>query len=414
MTALPRMYAAALRRDRLYVAAIALLIVSAVAHGQEVITPGLYTRSGDLKGTDFAQFYVMGWLVRSAPIADLYDVDAHRETARHHIDPRLDTHAPYPNYGPQVALIFAPLSTLPYHRSLGLLTFLSVCAYAVAVWLLTRGTLALSREWPLVLLLAAASPALLATLRFGQLSTFSLLFLAFSIEALRQGRSFLAGLCLGALAFKPSLLVVAGPALLLAREWRCAFGLAVAGALHLAGGWAAGGGEGLRLYLHALLTLAAEPDRVVLFPHVAHSVRGFLRLAGASPAAASAASALALVTAIVLVWRIWRREQDALIRVAFVVLGTVLATPHLMTYDLLLLTVALVAAAELLLTSSRSRWTCPLAVATALVYIAPFSPVFAEWTGMQVSTAAIAVLGVTMYIVRHGRSDGRRAVQLHA
>jgi alpha-1,2-mannosyltransferase len=383
-----------LQRDRLYIGAIVLLIVSAVVHGGALATRGIYTRSGDLKGTDFAQFYLMGWLARSSPVAALYDIEAHRAASREWIDPRLHAHAPYPNYGPHVALLFVPFTAFSYAVSLAIFTGLSASAYFVAVWILVRGPTTFERDRPLVLLAAAAAPAFLATLRFGQLSAFSLLLLALAVESLRRGRSIMAGACIGSLAFKPSLLVVAAPVWLLARDWRCLAGLVTAGTAHLLAGAMAGGPEGLALYVRALLTLMIDPDRVVLFPENAHSIRGALRLAGTSPGLATAVSSLALVAVIPALSHAWRVTSEPLVRVGLIAAATVLVSPHVLTYDLLLLTVPLVAAADL--ASAQLRPTGRLAVAALAVYAAALSPPFAAWSGVQISTLAVGAFAILL------------------
>lgn len=401
MTGAPRRRGTAIvrARDRLYIAGLAFLISASVLHLEQVVTPGLYARDGYIKGADYVQFYVMGWLARSAPGAPLYDTRAHVEVARRRIDPAIEAHAPHPNYGPQVALAFSPLSRLSYGASLALFSVLSACAYLTAIWLLRAKAGGLATEKRLVMLWALASPAFHATLRFGQLSTFTLLFLALAVVALASGRRGLAGLCLGAMWFKPQLLVVAVPALALARDWRCLAGVGFAGALQLLIGWAAGGSDGVMAYGEALITLAAAPDRVILFPEIAHSFRGFLRLSG-MPSIVATASAMVLLAAMIpFAARIWRRANDPLLQVGTLVVATALATPHLLTYDLLLLTVPLVAIVNWLVRHPDTPRRPALVLLLAAVYLSPFSPILAVRTRVQVSTLAMGLLAAAMWSI---------------
>jgi alpha-1,2-mannosyltransferase len=341
-----------------------------------------------VKGADYIQFYLMGSLLAEGRPSAMYDSQVLAEQAQRRISPELAYRPERNPYGPQVAVAFAPLAALPYLLSLLGFTLLSLCAYATAAWLLWRSAPALRGEGTLVALSAAAFPALLTTLRFGQTSTFTLLALALAVVGLQAGRPVLAGLALGSLAYKPQLLVVALPVLFLARDWRCLSGVLAAIVIQVIVALAAGP-EALVRYAQTLQEVALRPDLVMLHPENAHSLRGFLRLVGGPPAVATVVPlALALVAVPVLARR-WRAGSSPLLLVGLLVLVTVLLAPHLLSYDLLLLAVPICALGDWLL--GRDRTTIPaLATATGLaLYLAPFSSFQAAHTHVQLSTLAI-------------------------
>ena len=84
----------------------------AVFYAINLSTPGLRDRSGQLKGTDFIHFYVLGSLALDGQAAALYDyrAQAARSVAR---VPESSGVYYLPIYGPQMSLLFAPLARAP-------------------------------------------------------------------------------------------------------------------------------------------------------------------------------------------------------------------------------------------------------------------------------------------------------------
>src|SRR5262249_39646754 len=146
---------------RLMAYGVALFALSWFIHLETTLTPGLIDRAGRFKGSDYVQFYVMGSLVRDGRTGALYDARAHLDEGRRRIAPDLGLYAAHPNYGPQVALAFAPLAALPYAWSLTVFLALSLAAYALSVWIIWRDCEALRPYGRLVAVLAGASPLLL-------------------------------------------------------------------------------------------------------------------------------------------------------------------------------------------------------------------------------------------------------------
>ncbi len=367
-----------------------LLCLGWLSHGWEVSGPDLATRSGTVKGADYIQFYLMGSRVKEGRGDLLYDMTKITDYAQRRISPRLEHHPERNPYGPQVALAFQPLAQLPFLPSLAAFSLLSASVYAGAVWLLWRHAAGLGRDGRYVALVAAAYPALLVTLRFGQISTMTLVAPALAVAALAANRRFLAGMCLGLLAYKPQLLVVAVPMLLFARDWRGLTGVVVAGAAQLGIAWAAVGTHAMEQYAHTLAQLTLRPDVVMLYPENSHSLRGFLRLLEVPPGVASAIGAAFVFACAAPLARAWRGDAPALMRVSALVLLTLLLTPHLITYDLLLLAIPIVALADWAATHAADAGARRATALAVVLYGASFSPVIAEHARVQLSTLAIA------------------------
>jgi alpha-1,2-mannosyltransferase len=387
----------AIVRGRVATCAGVLLCFGWLVHGWQVAVPGLTDRSGRLKGVDYIQFYVMGAQVRSGRADLLYNNQSIAEFARRTIAPTLEYRPERNPYGPQIALLFSPLAALPFLGSLAVFSVISIITYVAAVRLLWRQAPALAGESLCVVLVAAGLPALLITLRFGQISALSLFAGALSLTALAAGRRFLAGASLGLLAYKPQLLIVAVPVLAFARDWRYLGGVFAGAITPLVIVWAALGSYIMRQYVTTLMDLAAKPDLVMLYPENSHSVRGFLRLFGTPPAIATWMVGVLIVAIAPPLARLWRSDASPLFRFGLLVLVTMLFTPHLITYDLLLLTVPMMAMAEWAVVRAGDDSLAPVVVLAVALYLAPFSAWLAERSHLQLSTLAMAAAACVMW-----------------
>jgi hypothetical protein len=128
----------------------------------------------------------------------------------------------------------------------------------------------------------------------------------------------------------------------------------------------------------------------MLYPENSHSLRGFLRLLGVPPAAATAAVVAAVVACTPAIARAWQATHPPLVRVSLLVLLTVLLTPHLLTYDLLLLAVPILALADRAAGHRQGRGERHAVVLAVALYLAAFSPVLAAHLRVQLSTVCVA------------------------
>jgi hypothetical protein len=369
----------------------ALLLFASVMTAYDLSTPGLLDRTGRVKGSDYIRLYVTGMLAGERRWSEFFDGDAHVATARATIDRGLGMTGLRPNYSPAVGLALAPLSHLPFLASLYVFSVCSVIAFGGAVWLIVRAAGHLQSEVTTVALCALAFPALLDTLRYGQLSAFTLFAFCLAAVLWRGDRRVAAGMALGLVAYKPNLLV--GPAIVLvaAGEWRTVVGLGLGALAESAVSLAFSGMATMVQYVSTLTSLARDPGLVQIHPQELHSWRGLFQLVAPEPWA-GALTLAATVATLVIAALIWRRTLDWRLRWSALTVAAVLTSPHLLTYDLLLLALPLLLVADWMI-ERKPPMPAGVWIGLLLVYLSPLvSPFVALVTHLQVSTLAMAWL----------------------
>jgi len=371
----------------------ALLVASLFVHGLELATPGLLDRSGRLKASDYSRLYVTGAIAHEGRWGMLFDANTHLAVAKARVHPQLEMEGLHPNYGPTAAWLLGPFSRLSFLRSWLAFTIVSTTLYLLAILALVDTTPALARWRWLVLLGALASPALFTAMRYGQLSAVTAAVFAVTAAAGRRGRPWIAGFCLGLASYKPNLIVPALTIWLLAREWRLLGGLVGGAIAHVGVGVIVAGPSVTVEWIHVLATLARDPNLIQGFPGEVHSLRGFWRLLGLQGAALGALALLTSLAVVVVAVRIWRAGSTSA-RWAGLTAATILVSPHLLTYDLLLLSGALVLILETALEQGqRLRLTClPVLLCLGLYFAPLISPLPAGEMRFQLST--LAMLGL--------------------
>ena len=284
--------------------------------------------TGKPLGTDFTAFWSAARLVvEGAPPAAVYDaaqLSALQTAAFGGADVG---YAPFP-YPPSFLLICLPLGLLPYLPALGAW----IAATGFAYWRVARAWLGEARGLALP---ALAFPAVLINLGHGQNAFLTTAL--FGAGALMLGRrDLLAGLCLGALAFKPHLGLLIPLVLLASRNWRAFAGAAASSVALTAASAVVFRVEAWRAYPAQLAMMREVVERGLLDPAKVQTVFGALRLWDASLALAYAAqAAAALAAAAALVALAWRRPKSPALGPALVA-ATLLVSPYMLDYDLLL------------------------------------------------------------------------------
>jgi alpha-1,2-mannosyltransferase len=391
--------AALLTSRRMTLWGAGLLVLSWFVYIHTMLPAGLIDRVGRVKAPDYVQFYVSGSMMLDGRSEALYDPQAHLAEGRRRILPDLKLYAEHPNYGPQVALFFSPLARMPYEWSLGLFLVLTALCYAAAVRIIWKECPGLQDHGQLVAVLAAASPLFFSQLRYGQASAFALLMWAFALAALTRQRAFVAGLALGALIYKPPLAAVIGICVLATGQWRVAAGAVSMAAGQLALGWWAGGSAAMGSYFAQLWVLMLDPSLVQIYPSEVHSLRGFFQLVLPSPHAVTIGHLIGVLLIVAAAIRSWSSAMPVRLRVGVSIVLTVLASPHLLTYDLLLLTLPLLVIADWVVQHPHHRLRPGVSVLLALAYFAPFSSNLARLVPIQVSVIILAVLSYRLYVI---------------
>lgn len=183
--------------------------------------------------SDFVLYYGDGTLVLRYSPTKVYDPALQRQVFNE-IQPSPD--APYglSPYPPIVPIFFSLLARLPFNTAYFLWMTMSLASYCVGIRAVAK--VVFPGEGPkfsiLLCLALAFYPFVVETLFNGQLSAVAVLAVGSAIYQERRGRSFYGGLALGLLSYKPTLLVLMVPMLLLTRRFRMFAGF-VAGALAL-------------------------------------------------------------------------------------------------------------------------------------------------------------------------------------
>jgi alpha-1,2-mannosyltransferase len=299
-------------------------------------TPGSLDRLGQLKGRDFAFFYTLGHLVNTGQVSRMYDMDAEHEV-RAELVPASASDAFASAYPPQTALAFAPFARLPYGLAFATWMLVTAVVYFAGVLIALRRS---RLDRTLVMAAAAAFPPFWNLMLGGQSTSLPLLGVTLGWLALSRGASLTAGAALGLIAIKPQLGLVLVVVTLWNREWRLIAGAALSIGAQLGLACVLMGGDIVVRYFR--LFADAGHLRQLLQPH-AYQVQSIQALADLLPAALRlpawmiGAAALAAIAA-----RTWNRVASLEVRLAIVTLASVLASPHLLVYDLALVALPLI------------------------------------------------------------------------
>lgn len=298
--------------------------------------PGPLDRNGLVKGTDFLHFYTLGNLARQGRGDLLYDMRAQAELTRQLLPQGPDS-LYVPLYGPQVSLFFAPFARLPYGWALAAWLSANVLIFTFCCYVVWRTRPALHENRWTILILAIAFPGFFHLLAWGQTSGIALLCFTLAYLALQQDRKILAGLAIGSLIFKPQLGLAAAVVFVCAREWRIIAGALAAASVQLAVAWMHYGTEVMRSYWRALIHVQDVLPLLEPRLYQTHSLRSFWSLLLPWPHVAFAFFLASALGVLVLAVHCWQRSASLEVRFAALLLATILVSPHLTVYDLIIL-----------------------------------------------------------------------------
>jgi hypothetical protein len=381
------------RRVRRHAALLAICIWAVYA--LTLATPGLRDRTGKPKGTDFLHFYTLGSLALEGRADALYDARAQAAQSERLV-PEAKGFFFQPVYGPQVALLFSPLARLSYGWAAVVWISFSVLLYGWCCWAVWKKCPALQQDGRTIALLALAYPAFFNLVAHGQTSALALLCFTAAYLALLNDKRFFAGLAIGMLIYKPQLGLAAAFVFLFAGEWKMVAGAALSAAAQLAVAWAYFGRAVMENYWLALRRLGETAS--VLEPKLfqMHSLRSFwMLLLPWEPVA----RVLYIVTAALVlgwVWAAWRSRAPLALRYSAFLVATVLVTPHLTVYDLVILAPALLLLGDWALANSAHPISSPVRALLYLCYALPLLGAVTALTHVQLSVVAFAALAWTI------------------
>lgn len=409
----------------------ALLLSAALWLGYvaTIAAPGMRDRFGHLKGADFLHAYVLGTVALERRGDLLYDAGAQREIGERRAPESAGDYF-LPAYGPQYSLLWAPLALLPYAWATALWAALSAAIYGACCFALWKTCPNLQAYGGTVALATIAFPGFFALITFGQNSALALACFTGIYFALLRKREFWAGVCLGLLAFKPQLALVAAGVFLTACFWpegpesaddgksrdkpasattrlsacKVVVGAAIALIGQAAAVWAWYGVRPFYDYAHALTRLGASAEILEPKLYLMHSLRAFWKLLLPWPGPAIALYLLTAFAALGLAISWWHRPVPLEHRFAAVLIASVLVAPHLTVYDLVILVPAFLWIADF----ARANTDRRLAWLLYLAYLLPFAGPLARWTHVQLSVISLVCLLVAWgrMFPGHPRSAG--------
>lgn len=352
---------------------------------------GLIDRNGTPLGSDYLALYAGGEMAREGRAAQAYEPKAHFNVAQSVIGSEAIDYAGY-YYPPHYFVLLAPLAALPYG-----LSFL--------VWMAGSFTLAL---WPLRSILkhkalpwlAIGFPASFVNLGHGQNGFLSTALLGGGLVLLHK-RPVLAGICFGALTYKPQMGVLL-PFVLLATgqiATMISAGVTMAGLLVLSGlvfGWD---------IFPAMAEMSAFARHAVMEQggvgwHKLQSLFTAARAYGLGVTPAYMLQALLALSVAIPVIGLWRnRQAPYALQCACLVIGTLIATPYSFDYDFVLLGLGLAFIGQHALTTGFAPYT-KIILALGFVFPILSRPLAQE---LHLHIAPLVLLVIFAHCVRLGR-----------
>jgi hypothetical protein len=395
-------------------------------------------RSAPDLGGDFDQFYAAGAVLNQH--GDLYDVALQKQVCdRLHSGHSGPNHGPAYAYSPTLALLFRPLALLPFKVAYAVWACVSLLLYGCGLWALSPflKRLPVDGQRAFYALALSFSAFLYFTIIAGQISAIAFFLVACAIRADLDGKYLLSGALLAACAYKPTLIVILAPCLLIRRNWRMLAGAAVSalGAIALTASvlgiqpylqWArvltaytrfAGGIDDKQLLPAWTAALhQSEIEQVQMQPHFVDLSHFFQRILGVGSPAARVAFAAIAIPAVLYLLSKWRKFDSAgpeqkRMYWALALTATLLINAYAMVYDSIL-----VVAAFLLIYGIRSRAFSlaqirALNIVGVLLYISPiFIAAGTYWIQVQPVTVLLVLLGLWLpwAIQKEGRWRRRR------
>jgi hypothetical protein len=309
---------------------IGWIIVVVAAVGGE----GFRSWFGPARWADFINFYTLGHVAANhGPLSTLTSFE---ELYRTQVAVVPDSKGLYypPVYPLATSILFAPFAALPFWWAGFVWGVVTLALYGLIVKAFRPAHVDAFLVWAA----AFSFPPLQQLVAHGQCTIVALVAFAGGTWLWRKRQLLAAGLLLGLLALKPQLGILTVLMLLLTRQWRvlAGFFISVAMQVGLTALWYGPGA--IAAHLTIARTAVTLGDDLSKNFAMTHSLRTVTRLLPGQ--LDTIVWAAASVVVIGLVWRVWRSEPRLERRMAVLLIGTVLTSPHLFVYDAVILVLA--------------------------------------------------------------------------
>jgi hypothetical protein len=370
-------------------------------------TPGLFDRAGNVKFQDCLPLYVSAQRIAQGRASELYNEQIEVSEIRNVIG--RPTSVRLRNlYGPQVVLLFVPLTGFSFLSAAWIWIVMGLFLYGCCVYLVLRTCPRLLARPRTVALAGIAFPPLFHFFVRGQTSALVLACFTAAYLAFRSDREWLAGIALGLLVFKPQFLVALPLVLLLARSWRSFSTVIISAVAQLAFAWSYFGSGVMRAYFDSLWHVSRWIGDVELggAPIQMHSLRSFWSLLIPWPEAALSLYVLSSIFVVGVAAVVWKSSSPLAVRFSGLTLAATLVNPHLFVYDLLALVPVFLLVADWILSDAHNTASPALRVILYLAFVLPLLGVLSRWTHLQLSVPVLVVLLWMLW--RYGASFSSR------
>ena len=390
-----------LTEKRIRIHGLLLAVCLWTVYALTMSSPGLLDRNGLVKGTDFLHFYTLGTLAMQGRGDLLYDMRAQADLA-HKLVPQAPNSLYVPLYGPQVSLFFVPFARLSYAWALAAWLALNVLIFAFCCYAIWKRCPELQPYRWTVLILAIAFPGFFHLLAWGQTSGLALLCFTLAYLALQGKQRLLAGLAIGFLIFKPQLGLAAAIVFIFAREWKLIAGAVVAASVQLVAAWMHYGTEVMSTHIHALTHVENVASLLEPRLYQTHSLRSFWSLLLPWPHLAFALYIFTGLGVLVLTVRCWQTGAPLAVRYSALLFATVLVSPHLTVYDLVILAPAFLLLSDWKLGHGKQPVAPLLSALLCVCYPLFLLAPLAQATHLQLSVVAMTTLLWTSWQIAKG------------
>jgi arabinofuranan 3-O-arabinosyltransferase len=357
----------------------------ALAFGYLIVLLGTYLQGQfltDVQGrpiaNDFVDVYAAGRLALDGAGVSSYDWPVHRAAEIRALGHDFSGYYGWP-YPPTFLFVAAALALLPYLGAMLVWLAATLAAYAATMRYLVGDRIGI--------LVALGFPAAIWNVTAGQNGFLTATLIGCTLAFLEE-RPALAGVFLGLLTYKPQFGLLFPLVLIADRRWLTLTVAALVALVWAAAAWLAFGDAGWLAFFHSL----PATGRVVLSQgggdwNRLQSLFGFMRAHGTDDALAwTVQIAGSLTLAAWLVW-LWRSRAAFELKAAAMAAGTLIATPYVYMYDMVVLAVAVGFLLQFALDRGMmASEMCGLACAGALILAFPY---LKSQTGLA---AAIIVL----------------------
>ncbi len=371
-------------------------------------TPGLLDRASNLKGTDFLHLYTLGSLALDHRGADLYNMEAQSELSAQRV-PAAAGIRYLPLYPPQVSILFAPFALWSYPWALTLWLLSSSLLYGFCCYAIWRACPSLYSYKLTTVVIALAFPAFWHLIAWGQTSALALACFTAAFMALKAKRDFLAGLALGSLIFKPQLALAVAAVFVITLQWRMVAGAILSSAAQIVAALLYYGVDPIRQWVHSMLNAPSLIPLLEPKPYQTHCLRTFWSMLIPRPTVSLALYLLSAILVAALAVACWRSALPLSLRYSALLLASILLSPHLTVYDLVILAPAFLLMSDWVAASPNYQATPRLKVLLYLTFALPLFGPLARWTHLQLSVIVMATL---LYVLWNLGGDSAGEISL--